>query len=109
MDVSYVQSLGDEVDSALDVDPEDVPVQLVEAEGKVPRHALVQQDRVHLVPANVQSVALKRHTVLDGTLLDRILVENGTHLRKLGRNQIKMTFLNTGSIGYIDIGYSDTV
>ena len=63
----YNSSLWDEVDGALDVHPEHVPVQLVQPEGKVPRHALVQDDRVHLVPANVQGVALE--IILDGTTL----------------------------------------
>ena len=77
---SYLQSesLWDEVDCALDVDAEDVPVELVEAEGEVPRHALAQQDRVNLVPANVQSVALGGHTCLDGSVIDIILVGNVT-------------------------------
>ena len=59
--------LGDEVDGALNVHPEDVPVQLVEAEGKVFSHALVQDDGVHLVAANVQSVALSgdTHSIVD--------------------------------------------
>ena len=51
-------NLGNEVDGALDVHPEDVPVELVESEGEVLGHAVAQQDRVRLVAANVQRVAL---------------------------------------------------
>ena len=53
-----LSDLWDEVDGALDVHPEHVPVQLVQTEGEVLRHTLIQDDRVHLVPANVQRVAL---------------------------------------------------
>ena len=58
-DVVCAESLWNEVDRALDVDAEDVPVELVEAEGEVARHALAQEDRVNLVPADVQGVALE--------------------------------------------------